>query len=154
MTLDLKLRGVFEILMVNLFWGFGFVATVWALESFSLLQILALRFAIVGIVGLGFLFFKDKKRCKELLKMTFLPALLLMMELLFQAWGLLHTTATKAGFITIMYIVLVPMLEGFFWKRKIEISHWLWVGLAVVGTLLTVKLQSWDVSFGRQPSYS
>ena len=146
--MGIKFRGLFEISMVNLFWGFGFVATVWALESFSLLQILALRFSIVGLVGVGLLLLKERKRCKELLKMTFVPALLLMMELLFQAWGLKHTSATKAGFITIMYIVLVPMLEGLFWKRKIRTSHWLWVSLAVIGTLLIVKLQSFDVSFG------
>ena len=52
-----------------------------------------------------------------------------------QQVGLVYTTAGKAGFITAMYIVLVPVL-GLFFGRKAGIRVWISVVLAVVGLYL------------------
>ncbi len=46
-----------------------------------------------------------------------------------------YTTVGKAGFITAMYIVLVPIL-GLFIKKKVRIISWISVGLAVLGLYL------------------
>lgn len=52
-----------------------------------------------------------------------------------QQVGLVYTTAGKAGFITAMYIVLVPVL-GLFFGRKAGIRVWVSVFLAVAGLYL------------------
>jgi drug/metabolite transporter (DMT)-like permease len=56
-----------------------------------------------------------------------------------QQWGIVYTTAGKAGFITALYIVLVPLI-GIFMHKKVNLITWLGVGLAVIGLyLLTIK---------------
>jgi drug/metabolite transporter (DMT)-like permease len=52
-----------------------------------------------------------------------------------QQVGLLYTEPGKAGFITAMYIVLVPVL-GLFLGRRCGLSVWLSVALAVAGLYL------------------
>ena len=52
-----------------------------------------------------------------------------------QQMGIVHTTAGKAGFITAMYIVLVPIL-GIFLHKKPPITSWIGVVLAVIGLYL------------------
>lgn len=56
-----------------------------------------------------------------------------------QQIGIQYTTAGKAGFITALYIVLVPLL-GLLFKRKLSKRIWLGVFLSLVGLyFLTVK---------------
>lgn len=49
-----------------------------------------------------------------------------------QQIGIQYTTVGKAGFITAMYIVIVPLL-GIFWKRKVGARVWMAVAIAVAG---------------------
>ncbi len=51
---------------------------------------------------------------------------------IFQQIGIMHTTVGKAGFITTLYILGVPLL-GVFLKRKIGIKIWCCAALATVG---------------------
>lgn len=52
-----------------------------------------------------------------------------------QQLGIQHTTVGKAGFLTAMYIVLVPVL-GIFWRRIPGLQVWAGVALAVAGMYL------------------
>ena len=52
-----------------------------------------------------------------------------------QQWGLKYATVGKAGFITAMYIVIVPVL-GIFIKRSPGAKVWAAVGISVVGLYL------------------
>jgi drug/metabolite transporter (DMT)-like permease len=62
-------------------------------------------------------------------------ALLFMAAGLQQA-GLETTTAGNAGFITTLYVVLVPILLVIFWKEKIHWLAWLGAFIAITGSLL------------------
>jgi drug/metabolite transporter (DMT)-like permease len=53
----------------------------------------------------------------------------------FQQQGILYTTVGKAGFITAMYILLVPIL-GLFMKKRVGAKVWLGVLLSVIGLYL------------------
>lgn len=53
----------------------------------------------------------------------------------FQQIGMLHTTVGKAGFITALYVVIVPIL-GLFLKKRVPALIWLCVALSVVGLYL------------------
>ncbi len=53
----------------------------------------------------------------------------------FQQIGMLHTTVGKAGFITALYVVIVPIL-GLFLKKRVPILIWFCVVLSVVGLYL------------------
>ena len=66
--------------------------------------------------------------------------------LAFQQVGLQYTTAGKAGFITALYIVFVPIL-GLFLHKRIEKSVWLGVILGLVGLYLLSVTE--DLSIGK-----
>ena len=53
----------------------------------------------------------------------------------FQQIGILHTTVGKAGFITALYVVIVPIM-GLFFKKKVSFVVWICVVLSVVGLYL------------------
>jgi len=61
--------------------------------------------------------------------------------------GIVHTSAGKAGFITAMYIVLVPIL-GIFLKKKPPITAWISVSLAVAGLYLLSCVGVTQVNIG------
>ncbi len=58
---------------------------------------------------------------------------------IFQQIGMQYATTGKAGFITAMYIVLVPIF-GIFLHKKIGLRIWLAVGIAVIGMYLLCGL--------------
>jgi drug/metabolite transporter (DMT)-like permease len=53
----------------------------------------------------------------------------------FQQYGIVHTTAGKAGFITGLYVVFVPLL-GLFLGHRAGASLWMAVALAALGLFL------------------
>lgn len=65
----------------------------------------------------------------------------------FQQFGVAHTTVGKAGFITALYIVIVPLL-GIFLKKKVSWSVWASVGLATIGMYLLCMSEGLKVGKG------
>lgn len=63
-----------------------------------------------------------------------------------QQIGIMYTTVGKAGFITALYIVMVPIL-GLFIKKKVRGFVWIGVILSVIGLYLLCMGES--VSFGK-----
>lgn len=64
-----------------------------------------------------------------------------------QQFGIQYTSVGKAGFITAMYIVLVPVLSVFL-KKKIGLKVWISVALAVVGLYLLCITEGFSVGLG------
>ena len=62
----------------------------------------------------------------------------------FQQVGLVFTTASKAGFITTLYIVLVPIL-GLLLKHKTHWNTWLGVLLAAIGLFFLCISETFDI---------
>lgn len=68
-----------------------------------------------------------------------LAGLALFLGMSTQQVGMVSTSAAKAGFITTMYIVLVPIM-GMFYGRKTTPKMWLCVAIAAVGLyMLSIK---------------
>ncbi|MDR3294247.1 MAG: DMT family transporter, partial [Clostridiales Family XIII bacterium] len=65
----------------------------------------------------------------------------------FQQVGLVFTTASKAGFITALYIVLVPIL-GIFLKHKTHWNTWAGVLLAAFGLYCLCLTENLDIALG------
>ena len=65
-----------------------------------------------------------------------------------QQIGIQYTTAGKAGFITALYIVMVPILGMIFFKRKAPVTAWLSVVLATAGLYLLCIKEGFTVSKG------
>ena len=140
-----KNRAIFELILAGVFWGFGFVATVWALRAFTPAETLFYRFLTATVIGeLAFFFFKGLNL--SFFKKDFFCALpagfLLGGMLLFQTIGLQHTSATKSGFLTSLYVIFVPLISS--WVFKIS-SHWKNYVLAIFAMMGTYTLMGANI---------
>lgn len=133
-----KVRADLVLLLVATLWGFAFVAQRLGMESLGAFSFNGLRF-LLGAVSLLplLLWFKPSHQhdFSQLLKSGILAGTVLFGGASLQQVGLIYTTAGNAGFITGLYIILVPLL-GIFIGQFISINTWLAGGLAVVGLYL------------------
>ena len=65
----------------------------------------------------------------------------------FQQVGLVYTTAGKAGFITSLYIVIVPILMIFL-RRRLNAITWAGIFVAVIGLYLLSITESFTIQLG------
>lgn len=141
-----KLRGSVCLITAVLIWGSAFIAQSVAMNSLGPFTFLFFRnaLAILFLIPLAFVFDLGKCTVQESARKWANPrlwkaglpcGLALFCAASFQQVGLVYTDAGKAGFITAMYIVVVPLL-GFFIKRKPAKSALVSVVLAVAGLYL------------------
>lgn len=90
---------------------------------------------------------KPKDNPKDLLVGGILCGLVMFVATSLQQIGILYTTVGKAGFITALYIIIVPIL-GIFLKRKAGIKIWISVVIAVVGLYLLCMKGSFSLGKG------
>ena len=67
---------------------------------------------------------------------------------IFQQMGVVYTTAGKAGFITAMYMLLVPVINFVFFKKRNSWIVWLAVLLGVVGMYLLCMTEGFSLGRG------
>ena len=138
-----QLKGSAQLLFATLIWGSAFVAQSVGMDhlgpmSFQAVRSLLAVAALVPVIALmdrSPAAFLPRWKAKGLWKTGILCGLALFVAQSLQQVGLIYTEPGKAGFITAMYIVLVPVL-GLFLGRKCGIRVWISVLLAVAGLYL------------------
>ena len=152
-----KTRNTFLLILAAFIWGVAFVAQSVGMDYVGPWTFLASR----SIIGAAFLIpvilFLDKRKSKEELEAPkdqkaliiggLCCGLALTVASIFQQYGIVYTTVGKAGFITALYIVLVPVL-GIFFKRKPRLIVWIGVLLAIVGLYFLCMTDSLRFSIG------
>ena len=139
-----KVRGTFSLLFATLIWGSAFIAQSVGMDLIGPFTFQAIRcgLAVIFLILASLVFDKSNLRQfaakwanPQLWKSGLICGVALFVAASLQQVGLLYTDAGKAGFITAMYIVLVPVL-GLFLKRKPPRSTLFSVALAVAGLYL------------------
>ena len=141
-----KLRGSIFIATAVIIWGSAFIPQSVSMDLIDPFTFLFFRnsLAVVFLILLATVFDIGKCSMKEsaakwrdprLWKAGFICGLGLCMGTTLQQMGLVYSDAGKAGFITAMYIVLVPIL-GLFLKRKPTKGAIAGIILAVIGLYL------------------
>ncbi|MCD6454548.1 MAG: DMT family transporter [Candidatus Aminicenantes bacterium] len=136
------LRSDALLLLAAAIWGFAFVAQragMWYIGPFTFNGI---RFALGAVTLIPFVRI-DKNSCRLYEKRIFSPGILAGLAIFagvsFQQIGLLYTTAGKAGFITGLYVIIVPII-GIFLGKRTGIGVWLGAILAIIGMyFLSIK---------------
>lgn len=136
-----KNRAVGELIFAGVIWGFGFVATIMALEVFSPAETLVYRFIIAAGIGeLISLIMGGPSLCpaREDFFRALPAGILLGGMLLLQTIGLKFTTATNGGFITSLYVIIVPLLNVILFRTRSIWLNYLFAALALVGTFMLI----------------
>ena len=138
-----KLRGSIALVVATVIWGSAFIAQRVGMDHIGPLTYLAVRNAVAVPFLMLVVFLFDTKKAdywkqwmnKKLWKAGFFCGLALFVAAGLQQIGIVYTSAGKSGFLTAMYIVLVPVL-GLFRKKMPPVNVWFSVALAVVGLYL------------------
>ena len=158
-----KMKGNILLFITAFIWGCAFVAQRTGMEYIGPLTFNGIRSLVGGCTLLIYLFIRNKLQRKEMngndermknppsKKFTFLCGLVcgicLFAGTTLQQMGMVYTTAGKAGFITALYIILVPLL-GIFLGKKIRRIVWLGVVLALTGLYLLCVGEDFTVNKG------
>jgi drug/metabolite transporter (DMT)-like permease len=157
-----NVRNDLMLLVAAAIWGFAFVAQRKGMEHVGPMLYNACRFAL-GAFSLLPLLLINIKQCDELsssspvirervgfkgiLSGGIFCGLALFVASGFQQWGMVYTTAGKAGFITGLYVVLVPIIN-YFWGRKIGKGTWAGAIMAVIGLYFLSIKEDFSINLG------
>jgi len=132
MNASRRIKSDLILLLVAVVWGSGFVAQRVASAQTSAFWINGLRMALAILVLLPFTRFQVRFTRRQL-PLILMAGCALFLGGTLQQIGLITTTASNAGFITGLYVVLIPIVLTVFWKKKAPILTWVAALLATVG---------------------
>ncbi len=128
------------LLFAGLIWGLGFVAQSTAMENLGPLTFIGLRFVVATAAVAPFAFIETKRAAKPLTFADYQAFLflgcLLVCGMILQQIGLLTTSVTNAGFLTGLYVVLVPLLGVLLFSQWPHPVVWICAVLSLSGIWL------------------
>ena len=139
-----QLRGSLILLIASVIWGFAFVAQSEGMRAVGPFTFQASRmilaFLVLLPVGGVIHLVKKRKPCgaphgfltPKLIGSAAISGVFLFIASSFQQVGMLYTSVGHAGFLTALYLLMIPFL-GLFFGKKISLKLWLCVALALVG---------------------
>lgn len=143
----------FNLLLVAFVWGTTFVIVQKAIAFLEPYSFNTVRFFIAAILLLFIIYFFKRSSFREfknknLLKSGTLLGFWLFLGYGFQTVGLLYTTSSKAGFITGLSVVLVPLFSYVLLKQKLNWQIGFSSLLAVAGLYLLTIHNSFSLNIG------
>ncbi|MFZ1817794.1 MAG: DMT family transporter, partial [Nitrospira sp.] len=126
----------FALLLTTFVWGATFPATKAALEQISPLSFLFLRFLLgMTVVFAVLLFFRRPLiRDTSMMRASLIATAWLFIGYVLQTVGLRFTTASNSAFITVLYVVFVPL-----YLLRLGLHTWVSNGIALAGLWLLVR---------------
>lgn len=151
------------LLMTAIIWGSAFIAQSKGADVIGPFTFNTVRYALAVVALLPVIYIFSRKRNSENTVDQDIPkangtktliiggvatGIALFTASSLQQYAMAFTTAAKAGFITTLYVILVPIV-GIFLKKKIRPIIWFCALLAVIGLyLLSIKPGTFSISRG------
>ena len=161
------------LLLASAIWGFAFVAQRVAMDHIGPFTFNAVRFALGSLPMLPLIALARRREdggypastparpsawahptaapdappLRELLLSGLAAGALLYGGASLQQLGIVHTTAGKAGFITGLYVIIVPIL-GLLWKMRPGAAAWAGAALGIVGLFLLSVTENLTIGLG------
>lgn len=157
-----SLRSSLMLTLTALIWGSAFVAQSEGMNYVGAFTFNACRFIIGGLVLIPCIFLLRKLNESQREQMGkaevrsqrrtgiiggLCCGIFLCIGSTLQQFGIAQTTVGKAGFITSLYIIIVPVL-GLFLRRKVGLNIWISVAIAAVGMYLLCITDGLSISRG------
>jgi len=146
------------LLITAIIWGSAFVAQRVGMDYVGPFTFNGVRFALGSLFLLPFIAATRKGRRsngenrsslhpRTIFSASILAGFVLFLGASLQQVGIVYTTAGKAGFITGMYVILVPII-GIHWGQKTSTGTWIGAVLAIVGLYLLSVTGDFTISKG------
>lgn len=152
------LRSNLLLLLTSIIWGLAFVAQRVGMAHVGPFTFNGIRFALgaASLIPLALIMSRMQPAAihsrssagrKELMAAGVLTGIALFCGASLQQVGLVYTTAGKAGFITGLYVVIVPLIGIF---SHVKTKSWTWVGavLAALGLYLLCVTEDFSIAWG------
>lgn len=162
----MKFKNGLMLFLAALIWGTAFVAQSVAMDYIEPFTFNAVRSVVACVVLLPCIAVIDKINAKNSAEKTnesnrtdgkkvnktlviggVMCGVVLFAAGMLQQFGIKYTTVGKAGFITALYIVFVPILKLFL-KQRVKLFIWISVALAVVGFYFLSINESFSIGKG------
>ncbi|TCS96471.1 DMT family transporter [Hazenella coriacea] len=129
------------ILLISFIWGATFVLVQDAIDTLPPFSFLTVRFGMATLLLFLFVLITRAEPSRETPRQTvwiggMTLGIFLFLGYAFQTFSLLYTTSGKAGFLTGVSVVLVPVLSIFILKTRIKLAAIIGVSFAVIGLYL------------------
>ena len=139
---------VLALLAMTAAWGSTFFLIKDVVTRIPVADLLAVRFAIAGLVLVGVLAAtRGLRLSRRVLTQGMLLGLLYGVAQLLQTAGLAYTAASVSGFITGLYVVATPLLSALILRTAIPATTWAAAILATVG-LGVLSLNGFSIGYG------
>jgi drug/metabolite transporter (DMT)-like permease len=146
------------LLTTAIIWGFAFVAQRVGMDYVGPFTFNGIRFAIgsLSLLPLVAMSREQRNATNEILPPPGLKTILLgggalglalFLGASLQQIGLVYTTAGKAGFITGLYVIIVPLL-GLIWRQQPRLGTWVGAFLAAIGLYFLSVTEKFSMEFG------
>ena len=151
-------KGSLMLLTTAIIWGLAFIAQRKGMDHLGEFTFSSVRCILAGICLLPVMKLmrskenvavKKDENPKDVIWGGFFCGLALFLGMAFQQLGISRTSIANSGFISALYIIIVPII-GLFFHKKVSSNIWIGVALSIVGLALmcfegSIKMQSGDI---------
>ena len=137
---------VASLLLTAAIWGLSYSAQAEAMKTMQPYFFVFWRYLLGGLILLPFILFNRKKPDKKLFTGGIACGVCLAGGEILQQVGLLYTSAGKAGFLTALYVIMIPLI-GVFAGKKSNLKIWSAAVISAAGSWLLCSDSSFR-SFG------
>ena len=153
-----NIKGNIILMITALIWGTAFVAQSVGMDYVGPFTFITTRYIIGGIFLIPCIYILDKvnkntskkynsNNKKILITGGCLCGAVLFTASYFQQIGMKYTTVGKSGFITALYIIIVPLF-GVLFKKRVGLKVWISVIISLIGLYLLCINESFSISKG------
>lgn len=151
-----NIKGNIILMITALIWGTAFVAQSVGMDYVGPFTFITVRYIIGGLFLIPCIYFFDRINKnttnkyydkKALITGGVLCGIVLFAASSFQQIGIKYTTVGKSGFITALYIIIVPII-GVLFKKSVSAKVWISVAISIVGLYLLCINESFSISRG------
>ncbi len=140
------------LLLIALVWGTTFLIVQQAIASLPPNTFNAVRFTVAALFLLVILLIRNRRQLTEfrgpIIRAGIILGFWLCLGYALQTVGLLYTTPSKAGFITGLSVVLVPLFSFLLLRDRIKVVAVIGVILAAAGLYLLTQNQEFSFNLG------
>lgn len=133
---------------VALVWGSSYMLSKLAFNYTGALTMIAYRFLSATILTSIFFYKKLSEINLKIIKKGFFMGSFLFLAMVLSTYGVKYTTASNAGFLSCLNVIIVPVIYFLFFKKKLKKKEIFGTIISFVGVCLLTITEQLTIGFG------